>query len=555
MSSLPLWELIKILIEDKTMPSIFGYANESADGQDDSQQQTVADENVAGLSEAVMEEHDEMMKTSDSIDELVDGEDKLNELVDVASESYSHNGLSERGLQYLKIAFTNIVGKPIANKRTPAMESFAITNPLHITAIALEGIMDTIKQFWEAIKNQMNKFWNQTKTWYVKTFDVANKIIARSKTLDDKAQTLTTSPTEKSFEMSGVMFLAVNYQVKDPAPLLKGLVDLKNILDASLLNITKSNQANKTDNILNATKAMLVAGRADATNQANGKPFNFSVFNEMFDETEEESGLTKLLTTQASDPELMKKLSVGQGLAVFESQSLPGNRKLYKIVNTQKTPTADLNAIVELVKAHRLVLSDASSKPKEMEDSADVKTLNSSQISQLAGVTGEMGETMLGYKKEFEARDKYIKNIIKGFDSIVKELEGSAVEQPKPPKPAPTPAAPAAPAAPATPATPAAPATAPTTATPPATGAPAAATNPPTAATPAATTQQDGEGDLDNPVKPNEDVDKSVRKLANCVLQQFKKQIALSGTILTHSIKVANAFLLYGERSLAQYGG
>lgn len=57
------------------MPSIFGCLNESADGQDDSQQQTVADENVAGLSEAVMEEHDEMMKTSDSIDELVDGED------------------------------------------------------------------------------------------------------------------------------------------------------------------------------------------------------------------------------------------------------------------------------------------------------------------------------------------------------------------------------------------------------------------------------------------------------------------------------------------------
>ena len=50
-------------------------------------------------------------------------------------------------------------------------------------------------------------------------------------------------------------------------------------------------------------------------------------------------------------------------------------------------------------------------------------------------------------------------------------------------------------------------------------------------------------------------MDKSVRKLANSVLQQFKKQIALSGTILTHSIKVANAFLLYGERSIAQYGG
>lgn len=516
------------------MSSIFGYASESADDQTDLPEPTVDDSNVAGLSEAVMEDHEEMMKTSNSIDELVDGEDKLNELVDVASESYSHNGLSERGLQYLKIAFTNIVGKSIANKKTPAMESFKITNPLHVTAIALEGITDTIKQFWEAIKNQMGKFWNQTKSWYVKTFDVANKIIARSKTLDDKAQTLTTSPTEKSFEMSGIAFLSVNYQVKDPAPLLKGLTDLKNILDASLLNITKSNQANKTDNILNATKAMLVAGRADATNQANGKPFNFSVFNEMFDETAEEGPLTKLIVAQASDPELMKKLSVTQGLAVFESQPLPGNRKLYNVVTTQRTPTADLDAIVELVKSHRLILSDTAAKAKEMEDSADVKTLNSSQISQLAGVTGEMGETMLGYKKEFEARDKYIKNIIKGFDSIVKELEGTPVEQPKPKPAAPTPAPVATPAT-----------------TPPATDPATPATTP----TVAATTQQDGEGELDNPAKPSEAVDKSVRKLANCVLQQFKKQIALSGTILTHSIKVSNAFLLYGERSIAQYGG
>ena len=518
------------------MPSIFGYASESADGQVDSQQPTVTDENVAGLSEAVMEEHDEMMKTSDSIDELVDGEDKLNELVDVASESYSHNGLSERGLQYLKIAFTNIVGKSIANKRTPAMESFKITNPLHITAIALEGITDTIKQFWEAIKNQMGKFWNQTKSWYIKTFDVANKIIARSKALDDKAQTLTTSPTEKSFEMSGATFLAVNYEVKEPSTLLKGLADLKNILDASLLNVNKANQANKVDAILTSAKELLVNARADATKRETGKSASFAVFNELFNPENDQDALTKLTGTQVADPEMVKKLGVAQGVSAFESLPLPGNRKLYRILDARITRTSDMEWITDTVKSNRLVFSDSSSKPREMAEDASVKTLNSSQLSQLAGMTEEMGTTMLNYKKEFEARDKYIKSIIKGFDQIVKDLDGTAVEAPKP-KPAPV-------------------APAPTTTPPVTTPAPAPApAAPATTPTVAATTQQDGEGELDDPTKPNEAADKKVRKLANAILQQFKKEISISGTILTHSIKVANAFLLYGERSLAQYGG
>lgn len=527
------------------MLSIFGRAQESADNidnQNDDTQSAIAS-NDAGLIEGAMEDHDEMMKTSDSVDELMDGEDKLNELVDVAAESYKDNGLTERGLRYLKIAFKNIVGKNIADNKTPAMESFAITHPMQVTAIALEGIADTIKQFWQAIKNQMGKFWNQTKSWYVKTFDVANKIIARAKALEDKSAVLATSPTEKTFEMSGITFLSVNYQVKEPAALIKGLGDMKNILDASLDNITKANQSNKTDAILNYAKAMLTQTRSDLTALSKGKSPSGAVLKENMDVTAQESGLIALIPNQTGDKEMLTRLGVAPGQVVTESAGLPGNRKLYNAAELVLDRDPTMDDVITSIKSHRLILSDSQAKPKEMEDSLDVKTLNSSQISQIAGFTGEMGETILGYKKEFEARDKFITNIIKGFDQIVKELDGTPVQQPAPkPQPTTTPA-------PSTQSTQPAP-----TPTPAPTPAPAD-TPAPAPAQPAATTQQADGSELDNPASPVDAVDKQIRKLANATLQQFKKEISLSGTILNHSIKVANAFLLYGERSLAQYGG
>ncbi len=533
------------------MVSIFSYAQESADSTDGiNAVAPTQDVSNAGLLEAAMEEHNEMGTHEKSVDMLIDGQEKLEELVDVAAESYNdpNGGLSKKGLQMLKLAFKNIVGPKLAASKLPAMESADINHPTQLTAIALEGVTDTIKQFWLAIKNQMGKFWNSTKSWYLKTFDVANKIIARSKALEEKANALTTTPTEKSFELNGISFLAVDYQVKEPAKLLEGFNNLKNILDGSLDNITKENQNDKSDRVLDITKNLLMRYRSEAVKQNAGvqlTPEELKGLDDALSPNTDDSTIEKLTTQQIGDADMRKKLGVDEQQVVFGSTSLPGNRRLYRIQPaTQEQQANNIQTLTEAIKRQRIILSDSSGKNKEMEDSSDVKTLNSSQIIQIASTAGDMGETILKYKKEFEARDRYLNKIVKGFDQIVKDLDGTDVQHPT--KQAPKPSTPA-------------PATnqqqqqqQPATNPAPATNVNAAGGGNGQAAT---TTQDDGQqGDTNNLSKPVDSIDKDIRKLANAILSQFKKHISLSGTILTHSIKVVNAYLTYGERSLAQYG-
>lgn len=522
------------------MRTMFSLAIESADSTDGiSGAGTAPVDNNAGLLEGALEDHDGMVQTSDSVDELIDGQEKLEEVVDVASESFSEGGLSKRGLAILKLTVKNIVGKNLANRSLPAMESYGITHPMQVTAIALEGINDTIKQFWQAIKNQMGKFWNQTKSWYLKTFDVANKIIARAKALDEKANTLTTTPTEKSFEMGGASLLAVDYQVKDPAALLTGLNNMKAILDGSLDTLTKDNQARKSEALLTTSKNLLARLRSAQTKAESGvsiTPEEKKGLDEAVNPDPNVYTVDNLVKTPVTEEGMKKKLGLDDQTLAFMSASLPGNRKLFRTepanTNSQTTTVAE---ITEALKRSRHFLGESAEKPREMEDSADVKTLNSSQIGQIASVVGDMGETILKYKKEFEARDKFTSSVVKGFDQIIKELDGTEVEHPSDKKPAPPPS----------------------TTTNPAPAQPTPAPNPQGGGNgQASTTQQaDGdEGDAANLKKPNEGVDKDIRRLANAFMQMFKKQISLSGAIITHSVKVCNVYLTYGERSLAQYG-
>ena len=249
--------------------------------------------------------------------------------------------------------------------------------------------------------------------------------------------------------------------------------------------------------------------------------------------------IDKITTQQINDQPLAQKLGIGQNQQIFASNILPGDRKLYRITfnapELQKPQNASIQLITEAIKGKRVVLSDAVAKPREMDAAIDVKTLNASQISQIASTAGEMGETILKYKKEFEARDRFINNLVKGFDQIVKDLDGTPVETP--------------PANTAQPSTP----TQQPTQQPAATPAPAA--NGGGNGQAATTTQADDqEGDAQNAQKPIDSVDKDIRKLANASMQHFKKGISISGSVLTHAIKVTNVFLTYGERSLAQYG-
>ena len=562
--------------------SYFSLAHESADSTDTlandaSTQPNTLQASDAGLQEAATESHDAMEAEGKAVDLLQDGEDKVQDIKEEVVSATEADGLSPQALKYLQVSLRNIVGKSFANKRLPSMEAAEKEDPHSVARIALEGVVDTIKQFWLAIKNQVGKFWNATKSWYIKTFDVANKIIARAKALSEKTNNMTSSPTEKSFSMGGASLLAVNYSVKEPNDCIKGLATLKTILDTILVNVSKQNQNDKADNLLNSASKLVQAVRSDNAQSAENLPKIYgssqigpALKGAFIDDAPKYDNLAKI----ATDPEMQKKLGIDtQSTTYAISEPLPGNKSFFVIrpandVDPNIAPTSFEETInlIERIKLYRWLLSDTSAKTKEMDDEQDVKTLMSGQVDQIAGLCEEMGETILKYKKEFEVRDKYIQRVVKGFDNIFKELEqdldhtkGGVEDRNQQ----------------------------------------ASAMNKTsyqdtqasnkelndakasgdsariTAAqekhdknvakqSAAAGTYHTSMRSLDEAnknleanksKKSTDEIDKTCRKLAQSVLGLFKKNITISGSIVNHTVKTCNAFLSYGEKSSAQYGG
>ena len=552
--------------------SYFSLAHESADSTDTLANDVSAQPNTlqasdAGLQEAATESHDTMEAEGKAVDLLQDGEDKVQDIKEEVVSATEADGLSPQALKYLQVSLRNIVGKSFANKRLPSMEAAEKEDPHSVARIALEGVVDTIKQFWLAIKNQVGKFWNATKDWYIKTFDVANKIIARAKALGEKSNSMTSAPTEKSFSMGGASLLAVNYSVKEPNDCIKGLATLKTILDTILVNVSKQNQNDRADNILNAASKLTHGIRSNLAQGASDLPRIYSesqLGKSLEGAFVNDAPLYQDIAKIAIDAEMAKKLGIDtQTTTAKMSDPLPGNKSFFVIqpssnnsglLTNEPKSIEEVSNVFEMIKLFRWLLSDTSSKTKTMDDDLDVKTLMSGQVDQIAGLCEEMGTTILNYKKEFEARDKYIQRIVKGFDTIMKELEqeldhgkGGAEseadqrqgmqsinnDQHKRVEEAYN---------------------------------TSAQLGGGQASPKAAQDMQDQNkktdalDDTSNSTesfksgKSTDQIDKCVRKLAQSLLGLFKKNMTISGAVVSHTTKVCNAFLSYGEKSASQYG-
>lgn len=533
-------------------------------------------EAMAELSAGALEEYSEAECAGNDLSTLIDDQCKVMDIQEDVEVSLESGGLTPQAQRILKKSLTTIVGQRLASARLPAMENFDSYDRIFPTQIALEGIVQTIKDFWTAIKNQATSFWNKTKGWFIKTFDVSNKIISRAKAIQQRTDSISTSAKENSFEFSGISFIAVDYQVKDPNICISGFEALNKVMVGALDNLSKDNSSNKTEVMLNKLKTTLSNVRNQTTaeykkGQQSGQEVDIAglskkALSDWFEQTKKENPLKPQLTNQVQDQALAAKVTGGDNrVTVLQGDNLPGNRTLFAtFIDPGNHPNED---VVDIIKSYRMHIADTSAKPKEMESTADVKTLNVAQINKIGSIAEDLGEMVLKYKKEFEARDRYLNSVIKGFDSIMRELEGSdvALESADSAAPGKTPLTrpkkkvqnafpqnnnPQ----PQTPQTSNAGSTqAATTPTP----APAAAP----ASEPAAEPESQPESqETDAKEKPEVDnkavseVDKQIKRISSAMLGLFRRDISYQGKLITIGVKSANAFLAYAEKSLAQYG-
>lgn len=348
----------------------------------------------------------------DDLEEKAEQTEEVAQQVEVAAES---NGLDPQASALLHLAFKNITGKSWADKKLPKHESFngMKSERIEATQLALEGIKETLKQFWEAIKAQFKKFWAKIKTWYIKTFDASKKLSARAKKLQERAEGTAGTIENKTFSFGSAKAIAIDGKARDANAATGGLKALYEVV-SSVLEVRK---AEDYDNMVEKA-ATSFKGIAEADENSAGKEVASKVI-EFY---------TKALNgpsagTKVTEADYIKLYGDAKEVDVSRGAALPGDRCVV-VVKPTGGATTQLDGI-RAIRTARVVMGNTKAKPRDIEATQDVQTLTTTQISKMCDDVVEISEKVFNFKKAWERRDGAQDKIIKEIDSAIKNVEGN----------------------------------------------------------------------------------------------------------------------------------
>ena len=180
----------------------------------------------------VAEGQAEVTEMADIADEAVTAIEELADVAEVMSDSIEGggDGLTEDAAEIAEVAVEAIcarLGYKPTKKLMPSMEAFGSTSSrVEATKYALEGVSDTMKKIWEAIKGFFNRIWEAIKGLWKRLTDASLRVAARVKKLEEKAAAvkkdgLIPNPEKK---YNAVKFCEA-FNTKNAADISKAVVD------------------------------------------------------------------------------------------------------------------------------------------------------------------------------------------------------------------------------------------------------------------------------------------------------------------------------------------
>ena len=410
--------------------SQFANAMESADTENTAAPTEAIPEDetaTAAVADTEAEASDVAQEDADT-DQLGEEQEQLGEVEETIEQESA--GLSPEAARYLNLSLQRIVGKKHANKII-ATENYSSGRAAQEEAkrIALEGIKDTLKSFWEAIKAQLKKFYAKVKSFFIKMFSGAKKLVERAKKLQEKANSTVGTIEEKSFSFGQTKAIAVEGKYGDTSALLSGLNNIRKWIEGNI-TVKKSDDyetaieqtSTKMETAIKGLVNRIKRG-TDTSTRANVSAIDIS--NEL-----DKVGAIKIAplgSLKSPESKLIEMYAGGKDSKddVKLSESLPGGKSIVHITANIKNHTAapELEDVIKMVKNSRLMLGNDKYTPREVSE-GDVKTLTTSQIDKVCDEVIEIAETSYTYEKAWERRDKFQAKLEREIDSIVKEVDG-----------------------------------------------------------------------------------------------------------------------------------
>ena len=371
---------------------------------------TVPGETEAVVLDAVQGDQDMREKAGELIDaqvqleESVDAEGDLNVVADNLQESVNAGtGISEDAAAATEIAVESIMkrmgvhgyGKVIV----ASTESFGGSNTrLYATKASLEGVWDTIKEFWKKFKEQVARLFNQIKDFFAKFFDNAEKTKKAAEALKAEVRELG-SKKAKETELKSSVSKAFSEKGKaDAGTVSKILGNHSALLD---------NASAATSNFEEVLKKIgsLKMDRSGVTVEVSGAAQNLKKF-------ADGAGIVRGLTTDVPEKDEVKEDSSAKTKTTVKyAGPLVGNRVVAQEV-VESTDAEDGSVKLSIG------LKESSSKPA---DKAVV--LKDGEMSATLDAVVKLCEKVVAYKKEQSKTEAIAKDLSKAADLVIKAMD------------------------------------------------------------------------------------------------------------------------------------
>lgn len=403
-------------------------------------------ETDAALEEVVAlgDEIDRDMQEGDMLaDNITAGEENM----EVLRNSVENGGISVESAQLLAL---DMKRRGVNGMIATSVESFGAGRSIAQTNISLEGIGQTMKTWWERLKQWFRKTCDKIRMWWKKSWSVAPRIKARAESVKRQAEALTQNAKEKTFDYSGAaryLFVAGAFPA-NPSEALK--------------------KVNTTAEVVYTKISSAGLGAADALTNA--------MSNASFDDAEKVK--TSMTAINGTVPKLKAYVDAGtavctterddntdnagfkpaddSGCKAMHSDAMPGDMVLWRVAPTAAyttvsveedagtpppaggeggTPPAGgegggsaikdagemLATLADQIRNTRYGVARLGTK----EIDGDAKQVPTAQRSSIISICDEVMKTcdmVLAYSKEFANQEKAIKQLNKAGDSLTANM-------------------------------------------------------------------------------------------------------------------------------------
>lgn len=356
-----------------------------------------------------------------------------------------HNiGMSDLNYRLLSRVQNSFHRQDLGRDLLPTMEAVHAEqiSPMQLTIHMEEGTGFSLKEMWKKLRASMINTFNRIKSWYIKAFDATARLGKKATAVKNAIEGKNGAIQNASFSFNGVKHLSIGGRAPSPQDFVnavKGIGGItENVLNKNTEYYNKLTEglSKAMDELIKKVSSQVQKNPNDAGGDAAPKEADFtqenidntflndlkSNVNQIKNNISGKDGMVKW-DDVSSDSRFKDVAASGKAEFFKSAEVLPGDKMVVISI-----PNMDGEVSAESLKEYRqafgLTVEDVKDKPRELEDTADFKTLALAQIETICDVTIDACKAGLDYKLKFAARDKAFGNLGKELDKVVNQTEG-----------------------------------------------------------------------------------------------------------------------------------